>query len=94
MVTCVGDTFAGRVGGSLLQAVGLPELITTNMEDYFRLALRLATDSQQLAAVKNKLAQQNQTAPLFDSERFTRNMENLYLRMWQAKLDGERLLEH
>src|SRR3954454_21102221 len=38
VLTCTGDTFAGRVAGSLLRAAGLGELITTSLEEYEALA--------------------------------------------------------
>jgi predicted O-linked N-acetylglucosamine transferase (SPINDLY family) len=72
VVTCFGSSFAGLMGGSLLNAVGLPELITNNLEDYEALALRLAHDKQLLAAIKAKLAQNRETIPLFDTDRFRR----------------------
>jgi FkbM family methyltransferase len=87
VLTCVGDTFAGRVAGSLLKAVGLPELITSSLADYEALALRLATEPGLLACLRERLAVNRPTAPLFDSECFTRNIENLYRRIWQERLD-------
>ncbi len=83
VVTCPGATFASRVAGSLLSAVGLPELITPSLEDYEALALRLARDPQRLAALRRKLARNRQTFPLFDTERFTRHIEAAYTTMWQ-----------
>ena len=55
LVTCLGEAFAGRVAASLLKAVGLPELITTSLEDYEGLALRLARDPMLLGGIKDKL---------------------------------------
>jgi protein O-GlcNAc transferase len=56
-VTCLGDTFAGRVAASVLRAIGLPELITTSLDEYEALALRLAHDPGLLAAINSKLTQ-------------------------------------
>ncbi len=89
LVTCIGSTFAGRVGASVLKAAGLPELITTSLEEYEGLALKLATDRALLAWVKARLMEQRHTAPLFDTESFTRNLEALYLKMWQRAQAGE-----
>ncbi|HEY3326085.1 MAG TPA: tetratricopeptide repeat protein [Novimethylophilus sp.] len=89
VVTCIGDTFAGRVAASLLHAVGLPELITESMEQYARLALRLAQHPQQLHGLRSKLREQRTTAPLFDTEAFTRDLEQLYRRMWARWLQGQ-----
>jgi predicted O-linked N-acetylglucosamine transferase (SPINDLY family) len=89
LITCIGSTFAGRVGASALKAIGLPELVTTSLEDYEALALKLATDPGLLASIRTKLAAQRMTTPLFDTERFTRNLEALYLKMWQRAQAGE-----
>jgi predicted O-linked N-acetylglucosamine transferase (SPINDLY family) len=89
LVTCLGSTFAGRVAGSLLTAVGLPELITHSLEDYAALALKLARDRDFLAATKAKLAKNRDTLPLFDTARFTRNIEAAYERMWLLCQNGE-----
>ncbi|HJU15227.1 MAG TPA: tetratricopeptide repeat protein, partial [Stellaceae bacterium] len=88
VLTCAGDTFAGRVGGSLLQAVGLGELVTASLEDYEALALRLAGDAGMLTRLRARLAQNRQTFPLFDTERLTRNLEAAYLRMHQIRKAG------
>ena len=89
LVTCLGSTFAGRVAASLLTAVGLPELITHSLEDYTALALKLARDHDFLAATKAKLAKNRDTLPLFDTPRFTRNIEAAYERMWLLCQNGE-----
>ena len=89
IMTCPGQTFASRVAGSLLSAVGLPELITSSLADYEALALKLARDPAQLAAIKDKLARQRTTYPLFSTERFTRHLEAAYTTMWQRSQRGE-----
>src|SRR5204863_3407511 len=75
VLTCLGSTFAGRVGASLLTAVGLPELITTSLDDYEALALKLAREPPYLASLKAKLANNRLTYPLFDTQRYTRHIE-------------------
>jgi predicted O-linked N-acetylglucosamine transferase (SPINDLY family) len=85
LVTCLGETFAGRVAASLLKAVGLPELITTSLEDYEALALKLARDPTLLASIKAKLARNRSTHPLFNTARFTRHVEAAYTTMWQRQ---------
>ena len=87
VLTCRGSTFAGRVGASLLQAVGLSELVVDSLEDYEVLALALARDRARLAATKAKLVQNRNTASLFDTARSTRNIEAAYMTMWQAYQD-------
>jgi protein O-GlcNAc transferase len=89
LLTCLGETFAGRVAASLLKAVGLSELITTSLEDYEALALKLAHDPAHVAAIKRKLAQNRDTYPLFDTARFTRHIEAAYLTMWDRYQEGE-----
>jgi len=81
VLTCKGTSFAGRVAASLLHASGMPELVTESLAAYEALALGLARDADSLAALKAKLAQSRATAPLFDTARYTRNLENAYLEM-------------
>jgi predicted O-linked N-acetylglucosamine transferase (SPINDLY family) len=88
LVTCLGETFAGRVAASLLKAVGLSELITTSLEDYETLALKLACEPSLLAAIKAKLARNRDTYPLFDTGRFTLQIEAAYTTMWQRYQSG------
>jgi len=78
VVTCAGATFTSRVAGSLLSAIGLPELITYRLEDYYKLALELARDASRLATIRRKLLAHRDTTSLFDSMGFTRGLENLY----------------
>jgi protein O-GlcNAc transferase len=88
VVTRAGNAFASRMAGSLLRAVGLPGLVTESAEDYERLALRLASDSTELAAVRAQLAANRSTCPLFDTERFTRHLESAYMTMHERSLQG------
>ena len=88
LLTRFGETFAGRVGASLLQASGLPELVTQNDEDYVRTALRLAREPARLAALRRRLADQGARSPLFDTPRFARDLESLYLQMWTRRQHG------
>jgi predicted O-linked N-acetylglucosamine transferase (SPINDLY family) len=89
VLTCSGDTFAGRVAGSLLMAIGLPELITGSLEEYERAALALAQDPQRLAALRQKLAKNRDTSALFDLVKYTGNIEAAYGRMWQIWLSRQ-----
>lgn len=88
VLTCLGSTFAGRVAASLLTAVGLPELITTSLADYEEQALQLATDPARLAALRQKLQAQRDSAPLFDTPRFTAHLEKAYLQMVERYRQG------
>lgn len=89
LLTCLGQTFAGRVAASLLQAAGVPELITSSLEVYQAYALRLAREPGQLATLKVKLTHNRDTCPLFDTRRFTRHLEAAYTTMWQRHQRGE-----
>jgi protein O-GlcNAc transferase len=89
VLTCLGETFAGRVAASLLKAVGLSELITTSLDEYEALALNLAHDPTLLAAIKRKLADNRNTYPLFDTARFTSHIESAYVTMWERYQKGE-----
>jgi protein O-GlcNAc transferase len=89
VLTCLGSTFPGRVAASLLQAIGLPELITRSLDEYEALALRLAREPALLSAFKAKLVQNRHTYPLFDTRRFTRHIEAAYLTMWERHRGGE-----
>ena len=80
MVTCLGETFAGRVGASLLHAVGLPELVTTDLATYERLALEFARDPARLGAIHSKLEQTGRSQPLFDTDRFRRGISSAPMR--------------
>jgi protein O-GlcNAc transferase len=89
IVTRLGETFAGRVAASLLKASGLPELITSSVEDYEALGLKLARDSSFLAGIKAKLARNRDTQPLFDTARFARHIEAAYTTMWERHRNGD-----
>ncbi|MFB9263570.1 tetratricopeptide repeat protein [Bradyrhizobium erythrophlei] len=88
VLICLGDTFAGRVGASLLNAIRLPELITTTPTAYEQLAIQLATTPARLAELKAKLARNRLATPLFDTEQFTRHIEAAYIAMMERLLAG------
>jgi predicted O-linked N-acetylglucosamine transferase (SPINDLY family) len=95
IVTCAGGTFASRVAGSLLTAVGLPELIAGSLEEYEALALRLARSPGALSLLRDKLRRQRASAPLFDTPRFVRGLEEAYESMWlnYRRGDAPRMIE-
>jgi protein O-GlcNAc transferase len=90
LVTMLGQGFAARVGASLLNAVGLSELVANSAEDYERLALELAENPQKLAALKAMLQVRAKHAPLFDSEGFARHIEDAYRQAYQLYFDGKK----
>jgi len=79
VLTCAGKTFSSRMAGSLLRAVGLPELVTFTMADYEALAIKLGNDRGYTAELHKKLDDNRLTTPLFDSERFVRDLERRFL---------------
>jgi protein O-GlcNAc transferase len=81
VLTRQGEVFPGRVAASLLTAAGLPELVTHSAADYEATALALARDPGRLKAIREKLAANRAGAPLFDTVRFTRDLEAAYLSM-------------
>ena len=89
IITCTGTTWPGRVAASLLTAIGLEELICDTAADYEALAVRLAQNPAQLTAIKEKLAANRLTTPLFDTARFARHMEAAYADMMARYLRGE-----
>lgn len=88
IVTRPGATFPSRVAGSLLHAVGLPELIVEDQDDYFDLAFALATDKERLSGLRLRLAGNRLSAPLFNVKRYTVALEALYSRMWARYRSG------
>jgi predicted O-linked N-acetylglucosamine transferase (SPINDLY family) len=88
VVTCLGETFAARVGASLLNAIRLPELITTTPAAYEQLAIELANDPARLAALRAKLARDRLTTPLYDTEQYTRDLETAYAAMMERHMAG------
>ena len=83
ILTLLGQSFASRVAASLLNAIELPELITTNLESYEQLAIELAHNPHQLADIKSKLANNLLTSPLFNTHLFAKNLEAAYSAMHQ-----------
>ena len=89
VLTCLGSTFAGRVAASLLYAIGMPELVTNSAQEYEELASKLAQDRDLLHSLRSKLQQNRLTHPLFDTDRFRRNIEKAYTTMWETSQRGD-----
>jgi predicted O-linked N-acetylglucosamine transferase (SPINDLY family) len=88
VLTLAGRQLAARVAASLLQAVGLPELVTDSAEAYEALALELATRPEELAEIRARLAANRRTHPLFDSTRYARRLESGFATALQRQRDG------
>ncbi len=89
VLTCLGKSFCSRVAASLVSAAGIPEMITKTNQEYIEQAVQLANHPSELAILRDKLAQVHKNAPLFDSVRFTENLENLYMQMFARLQSGE-----
>ncbi|HYQ95061.1 MAG TPA: tetratricopeptide repeat protein, partial [Burkholderiales bacterium] len=87
VLTRAGRSFAGRVAGSLLHAVGLPELVTHGLGEYEAMALKLARDRRLLESLRARL--EPRSAPLFDADRFRRHIESAFTTMWEMRQRGE-----
>ncbi|MDJ0891764.1 MAG: tetratricopeptide repeat protein [Gammaproteobacteria bacterium] len=88
LVTLCGKTFASRVAASLLCTLGVPELVTDSIDAYFGLASSLALTPNKLATIRSKIEANRWTSPLFDSDRYTRNIESAYEAMWNDYQHG------
>ena len=87
VLTKLGKGYTARMAGSLLASLGLPELITTKETEYEELALKLATNPERLASIKQKLAANRLSKPLFNTELFTKHLEDGYQRAYQQYFD-------
>jgi len=90
VITMQGSSFASRMSSSILNAIGLPELITHTLEEYESLALDLAHNPDKLQMIRQKLVKNRLMKPLFDTPGFTRNLEKAYKKMWEIFVAGQR----
>ena len=88
MLTLKGNSYQARIGASIVNAVNLPELITSSSEEYEALAIELATNPNKYKAIKEKLQSNLSTAPLFDTKLFTSNIESAYTQMYDRHHKG------
>ncbi len=88
VLTCTGSAFPGRVAGSLLHAIGLPELITSSLQSYEELAIKLAQDQPFLTAVREKLQRNRGVFPLFNTHLFCRDLEAAFSTMVERQRNG------
>jgi protein O-GlcNAc transferase len=90
LVTRRGATFAGRVAASLLQTLGMPELVAADEAEFFAIARAIALSPEALARTRAKLEAARRASPLFDTAKFTRDLERLYARVWEQHSRGAR----
>jgi predicted O-linked N-acetylglucosamine transferase (SPINDLY family) len=88
VLTCAGDAFVSRMAGSLLRAIGLPELVTTSLEAYEQCALQLSAGGPELASLRARLGSACANRPLFDARRFCRQLEAAYGEVWERHRQG------
>jgi predicted O-linked N-acetylglucosamine transferase (SPINDLY family) len=88
VVTCTGDSFAGRMAGSVLTTLGVPELIAASLGEYESLALHLARHPQRLHELGEMLRRQRTRHPFFDTDRYRRSLESAYQQMWERHAAG------
>jgi protein O-GlcNAc transferase len=88
VLTCLGSAFPGRVAASLLHAVGLPELVTHSLDEYYAQAVELASNPERLRGLRQRLLRDRTRHPLFDTARFCRHLEIAYTRMWERQQAG------
>ncbi len=89
VLTCQGKAFPGRVAGSLLRTIGMPELIADSLPDYQLMAIEFARDPAKLERVKKDLIRKRAVSPLFDTARYCRYLEAAFTHMVQQQQNGE-----
>jgi predicted O-linked N-acetylglucosamine transferase (SPINDLY family) len=89
MLTHAGRSYAGRLGGSLLHAIGLPELVTRSARAYEDKAVRLASRPEELVRLRRRLAKNRDRSPLFDTPKLVRHLEQLYLQVARGVLQQD-----
>ena len=88
VLTCAGQTFAGRVGASLLTAAGLPELVAPDLSSYEEIAVQLATKPERLESVKRRLREKGAGSALFDARRYAANLEKAFIEIHRRRQEG------
>jgi predicted O-linked N-acetylglucosamine transferase (SPINDLY family) len=88
VVTCAGDSFAGRMAGSVLTTLDVPELITASVGEYEALALRLAGSPERVHVWRETLRRRRTRHPFFDTDRYRRSLESAYQQMWERQAAG------
>ncbi len=88
VLTLPGGHWVSRMSASALKALGLPDMIAHDPEDYVRKAVDLALNPVKLEGIRSRLRHQRSTTPLFDTAMFTGHMEYAYQKMWQRHVQG------
>ena len=88
VLTCLGQSSFARIAGSLLMALGLEELVSKDWAEYEAHAVRIGLEAGYAKSLKEKLERNRKEAPLFDTQRLTRNMESAYEQMHARAQQG------
>jgi predicted O-linked N-acetylglucosamine transferase (SPINDLY family) len=88
VITFTGKSFSSRMGSSLLNSIGLSELVGSNQQEYESIAIDLGKNIEKLEEIKGRLAKNRLTMPLFDVILFTRNLEAAYEKVYARYQDG------
>jgi predicted O-linked N-acetylglucosamine transferase (SPINDLY family) len=88
VLTCSGESFAARMAGSLLSALGISELVTYSPADYVATAIALATTPQRLRTLRDTIVTARSTHSFFDTDRYRRHLEAAYQTMWERSMAG------
>lgn len=89
VLSCKGDAFAARMGASLLNSIGISELVVSDLESYYTKAVELASHPSKLSKIRHKLQKSRTVSKLFDTKLFTQNLEHIYVSMINQLHDGE-----
>lgn len=89
VLTRIGQAFAGRVAASLLQAVGLDDMVVDSQAAFEARAIALAQDRAGLAAIRARLEANLPGSPLFDTPRYARGLEQAFRRILARQQSGE-----
>lgn len=88
VLTFLGQSFSARMCGSLLIALGMPELVASSQIEYEMLAISIGEDPRRIVALKNKLVENRLTTPLFNTKLFTKNLESAYKKSYERYQSG------
>ena len=88
VITCQGQSFSSRMGASILKAINMPELITSTQKEYESKAIELAMNPQKMREIKEKLAKNIKTAPLYNTPLFTKHLESAYEKIYERYHDN------
>ena len=87
IITKKGEQFVARCAASMLNAVGLPEMITKTAREYEELALKLATDQSLLSSIRERLANNRLSTPLFNTEKYTKDLEDAFEKVYSRYIN-------